>query len=84
MAKKKIYTISSVEHYIKEFLKLDGAEGYQFDEGVLGLGSWILTAPGKKTVIIKEVALSSWSSGQMVTCYNRIPLKYQRILDEKI
>jgi hypothetical protein len=50
-------------------------------EGCLGSGNWILTAPGKKTAIIKEVYVNAWQSTHTVKMYNEIPKKYQSILN---
>lgn len=45
------------------------------------LDGYILTAPGCKTTIIKEVYLNCYSSGYSVRKYNTIPAKYQKVID---
>ena len=55
----------------------EGAEATQLNEGCLGLGDWVLAAPNKKTVIIKEVFLNEWASGQTIRLYNKTPKKYR-------
>ena len=45
-------------------------------EGVLGCGDMVLSAPGYKSAVVKEVALNEWSSAHTVRFYNVLPKKY--------
>ena len=78
---KTIYTPTQAEKLITKFSEFEEAEIVQINEGCLGMGDWILTAKGKKTVIIKEVFINSWSSGQSITMYNKTPKKYEKYLN---
>ena len=78
---KTIYTPTQAEKLINKYLKFEEAEIVQINEGCLGMGDWILTAKGKKTVIIKEVFINAWSSGQSIRMYNKTPKKYEKYLD---
>lgn len=78
---KTVYTIGVAEQVLDRYIKM-GGEVIQFDEGVLGVGSWICTAEGKKSTVIKEVYINAWSSGQSIRSYNKLPKKYQKILDK--
>lgn len=78
---KTIYTPTQAENLISKFSDFEEAEIIQINEGCLGIGDWILTAKGKKTVIIKEVFINSWSSGQSITMYNKTPKKYEKYLN---
>ena len=78
---KSLYTFTQAEELINRFLEFEESQIVQIDEGCLGIGSWILTAKGKKTVIIKEVFINSWSSGQSITIYNKTPKKYEKYLN---
>ena len=76
-----LYTFTKAEKIINKFSEFEEAEIVQINEGCLGVGDWILTAKGKKTVIIKEVFINSWSSGQSITIYNKTPKKYEKYLN---
>lgn len=66
-----------IDRYVNEF----NGECTTLREGVLGLGTILLHgASGKKTVLIKEVFLNSWSSGHTIRKYNKIPKKYEQLL----
>lgn len=77
----KIYTFQAAEKLIQKYSELENSQVIQTDEGSLGIGDWICTAPGKKTAIIKEVFLNEWSSGQTIKLYNKTPKKYIEILN---
>ena len=78
---KTLYTPTEAEKLINRFSEFEESQIVQIDEGCLGIGGWILTAKGKKTVIIKEVFINSWSSGQSITIYNKTPKKYEKYLN---
>ena len=77
---KTLYTPTEAEKLINRFSEMEEAQIVQIDEGCLGIGSWILTAKGKKTAIIKEVFINEWSSGQSISMYNKTPKKYEKYL----
>lgn len=43
--------------------------------------SHIVTAPGFKSYIIRECPISAYSSGVTIRRYNKIPAKYQAVID---
>lgn len=45
-------------------------------EGTLGYGIMVLSAPGYKSAVVKEVPLNCWSSAHTVRFYNVLPKKY--------
>lgn len=49
-------------------------------EGTLN-DNYIMSAPGKKTTIIREQYLNNWSSCNVIRMYNRCPMKYRQIMD---
>tara|TARA_R110000868_G_scaffold96843_3_gene266309 strand:- start:1549 stop:1788 length:240 start_codon:yes stop_codon:yes gene_type:complete len=74
----KIYTLASCEALIATYVNKYEGECITIEEGVLGLGTILLTnATGKKSVIIKETYLNSWSSGHTIRTYNKLPKKYE-------
>ena len=78
----KIYSLSSCETLIDTYVSKYGGVASVLDEGCLGLGTVLLhSAAGYKTVVIKEVYLNEWSSGHTVSKYNKVPKKYQTIIN---
>jgi len=72
------YCEKLISTYVNEF----GGNIIQIDEGVLGLGCLLLHgAKGKKTIVINEYYINSWSSGHNIRMYNKTPKKYQKIID---
>lgn len=79
---KSIYTIESTQRLIDEYLN-EGGSIFQMQEGVLGLGDFVLYDMGGrlKTYIVHEVVLNEWSSGQSIRAYNRMPEKYRAMIE---
>jgi hypothetical protein len=52
-------------------------------DGSLGLGTvFLFNAKNKKSYLTKEVYLNAWSSGQTLRSFNKIPKKYQALIDQ--
>lgn len=77
----KLYTAEPISELINRYLDA-GGEMVTLEEGVLGYGLTMLYGEGLKTIIITEVYLNEWSSGHKVRCYNVMPKKYEKMLDE--
>ncbi len=62
-----------------------GGEIFEVSEGVLGLGTIILSATeGLKCFVIEEYFLNSWSSGHRVKeykNYSELPKKYKKMIE---
>jgi len=71
----KIYTLNACEKVMQKYIDL-GGDVETIKEGVLGLGTVVLTAENYKTVVIKEIFLNEWSSGHTVRQYKKTPKKY--------
>jgi hypothetical protein len=68
------YSLRYCEDLIERYTSQYGGEILEIKEGCLGLGKLLLhSAPGKKTVVIAEFFINSWSSGHKVRRYNIIP-----------
>jgi len=78
----KLYDYKTADKLISDYNDRNG-EIFQFNEGVLGSGDWILTGL-KYSFVIKETYISAWSSGHKITKYKTLPKKYQFILDNQI
>ena len=76
------YTLKSCETLIDTYINTYGGDMFLLEEGVLGLGKILLCAEGKKTVIIKEIYLTAWSSGHTIRRYNKTPKKYTKLMDK--
>ncbi len=75
------YSLKDCENLIEKYVSEFNGESLIVDEGVLGLGTILLhSAKGKKTIIIKEYFVSSWSSGHSIRMYNKIPKKYLKLI----
>lgn len=78
-----VYSYQQVDSLIERYTN-KGGEALQTSEGVLGSDDWLLYDFGGKLkfIVIREIYLNSWSSAHTVRKYNRIPKKYQKILNE--
>lgn len=76
-----MYNFQQIDKLIERYSNIENSITFQMCEGCLGSGNWILTAPNKKTAIIKEVYVNAWNSTHTVKMYNEIPKKYQSILN---
>ena len=78
----KTYTLEACEQLIDVYVNKYKGEMVELDEGVLGLGTILLYGGEKrKTIVIKEVYLNAWSSGHTVRQYNKMPKKYEEMLE---
>lgn len=76
-----IYDLDFCENLIDIYIE-KGGEAITLVEGGLGLGMVICFGEHLKTTIIKEVALNEWSSGHTVRMYNKMPKKYEDMLQK--
>jgi len=78
----KNFSLKSCEDLIEKYVNIFGGEAFTIDEGCLGLGTVVLTgAIDKKSVLIKEYFINSWSSGHNVKMYNELPKKYKTLIE---
>ncbi len=76
----KNLTSSQIDNLIANYLQKNG-EVIQIEEGSLGHGFLILTGEKLKTTIVNEFFINEWSSGHKVRMYNKIPKKYQTLIE---
>jgi hypothetical protein len=77
----KGYTCAQIEELIKKYTSLGGIVT-EADEGVLGYGTLILHSLKRyKSIVVKEFYENSQSSLHSVRQYNKLPKKYQKIID---
>ena len=77
---KKRATVSEIDAIIETYIN-HGGDAVTIREGVLGHGFMIIHAPGLKSVIVKERYLNCWSSTHQISFWNKMPKKYQAMLD---
>lgn len=76
------YSLKSCEELINKYVNEYQGCMTTIEEGCLGLGFIILhDAKGKKSIIIKEYFINSWNSGHNVKMYNKLPKKYQSLIN---
>ena len=78
---KKNYTLESIEALIAKYVDM-GGDVYTLKEGTLGLGLTVCTLDGYKSAVITEYYISDWASGHTCRLYNKLPKKYQKMIDE--
>ena len=76
----QLYDCTSVQELINKYLSRQGII-YTIDEGVLGHGTLVLSAPQCKYCIVQEVYLNEWSSGHKIRFYNNLPKKWEQAID---
>ena len=77
----KIYTNEVVQNLIDNYIKKNG-EVIEVVEGCLGYGTIICFGDGLKYTIIQEVFLNHWSSGHTIKMFNKMPKKYEKLLEQ--
>ena len=76
-----LYSLTACENLMDRYYEA-GGECITVEEGTLGLGTVICFGKGLKTAIITEVYLNEWSSGHKIRMYNKMPKKYEEMLDK--
>jgi hypothetical protein len=77
----KYYTIQSIENLMNRYIESGGEVAIEIVEGSLGYGTTICFGDGLKTAVIQEHFETAWSSIHTITMYNKLPKKYQLMLD---
>lgn len=62
----KLYSLEECENLIRSYTEKEG-HVETIKEGSLGLGTVRLSAPGLKTITIREKYLNEWSSAHTIT-----------------
>lgn len=69
------------EQLINDYINT-GGEAYNVSDGVLGLGTVVLTG-AQRAFVIEEYYLNEWSSGHRVKVYydGKLPKKYEKMIN---
>ena len=79
---QKKYSWRDVDNLVKRYTD-EGGQVIQLSEGVLQSGNWVLYDPKGRlyAFIIKEIYVNCWTSAQTIRRYNKLPKKYERIVN---
>jgi hypothetical protein len=73
------YCEDIIDRYVNDY----EGEVLTIDEGGVGLGTLLLhSGVNAKTIVITEVYLNEWSSTHKVRMYNKIPKKYEKLIQQ--
>lgn len=75
-----LYSNEAVLKVLNHYNELNG-EIETIQEGSLGYGLMVCYRSGLKTCIIREVFLNAWESSHTIRFYNKMPKKYQKMID---
>lgn len=75
-----LYRNEAVQRVLSQYSELNG-EIETIQEGSLGYGLIVCFGSGLKTCIIREVYVNAWSSGHTIRFYDKMPKKYQKMID---
>lgn len=75
-----LYSNEAVQKVLSQYSELNG-EIETIQEGSLGYGLLVCYGSGLKTCIIREIYLNEWSSSHTIRFYNKMPKKYQKMID---
>lgn len=75
-----LYSNEAVQRVLSQYSELNG-EIETIQEGSLGYGLIVCYGSGLKTCIIREVYVNEWSSGHTIRFYDKMPKKYQKMID---
>ena len=75
------YTLDACNNLINRYFE-KGGEVATLEEGTLGLGITMCYGDGLKTAIIIEHYQNEWSSVHTIRMYNKMPKKYEQMLEK--
>ena len=80
----KIYGCAGTQEFIDKMVEQDGYEAVQLDEGVLGIGEWVLLSHNERkyNFHIKEKYINCWSSGQTIRRMAKISESLRSRIDD--
>lgn len=76
----KLYNLDAIDRAIEKVTN-QGGQVYTIAEGAL-LDDYVMVCDGKKSIVALSKYLNSWSSAYTVKHYNKLPKKYQTIIDK--
>ena len=77
----KLYSNTAVEKLANKYIEKGGFINKITDSVLLEYGLAIFSGDNLISCIVKDVYINEWSSAYSVKFYNKLPKKYQLILD---
>ena len=74
------YNLDSVQKLTNQYIS-KGGQVIELVEGVLGYGTTVCFGDNLKFCVIQEKFETSWSSVHTIRLYNKIPKKYESLLN---
>lgn len=81
LRQQSTYTLEACENLIQQYYE-KGGESVTIEEGCLGLGLTVCYGDGLKTAVIAERYVNEWTSTHTIRMYNKMPKKYEAMIDE--
>lgn len=78
-----LYSLKVVDKLFAKYTEQGGVIT-TLEEGVLGYGLTVCHGDGLKTAVVREVALNEWSSAHSIRFYNRMPKKYEKLINKQM
>jgi hypothetical protein len=75
----KLYTNNAVDKVVKQYIDKGGDIEVYAEGSLASYGLAICSGNGLKFCIIKEKYINSWSIGNVIKFYNKLPKKYQTL-----
>lgn len=77
----QLYTYEAVNNLIDRYYQKDAVNTCVYTLTGCLVDNHIIVAPNCKAAVIKEVYLNEWSSANSITMYNKLPKKYERVIE---
>lgn len=80
---KKVFDCEGVRKLV-DWLEKDGYSMEVLDDGVLGMGTFIMWSPDPEnhySFIVREIPLNCWSSGHTIGRFSKVTKKLQAEID---
>lgn len=76
----KTYSLNSIKKLMNQYID-KGGQVIELTEGVLGHGTTVCFGEKLKFCVIQERFETSWSSTHTIRLYNKMPKKYELLLN---
>jgi hypothetical protein len=78
----KLYSSEAVEKLAEKYIARGGTITKLRDSVLLEYGLAIFQAEGAKATVVRDKFLNEWSSAYVVRMYNKLPKKYEQMLEK--
>ena len=77
----QLYNLTAVNNLIDRYYQKDPNDTCLWTLTGSLVDNHIITAPNLKSAVIKEVYLNEWSSAYSIRLYNKLPKKYEKVIE---